>query len=377
MQAKSGFFRKIDWPVALFLVFSIFIALIMTPIYFWHFGLEWKIILFAVFYAGLTNLSITAGYHRLFSHRSYEANNLMKFLFLMIGSSAYQGSAYKWSVDHRRHHSKVDQDDDPYSINKGFWYAHMGWLFFKEDHPEIPTSNQDLKKDFWVKFQHKNYVPLSIFFGFLCPSLIGWALGSFWGGLLIAGLLRIVLTQQSTFFVNSLSHTLGTRPYADDISARDSIIVAILTHGEGYHNFHHKFQSDYRNGIKWYHWDPTKWTIQLLAVLGQAKKLKTISHTEILRAKLQIEEMKLKSKGFSDEKILHLKERMLAAENQIKKLNEDYKKLKEEYKRFKTEFSSEEKLKQIKHEIKLAQIEFKKNLEQWKIYLRHPEPLRV
>ena len=94
------------------------------------------------------------------------------------------------------------------------------------------------------------------------------------------------------------------------------------------------------------------------------------SHTEILRAKLQIEEMKLKSKGFSDESILQLKEKMLTAQNQIKKLKEDYKK-------FKHEFSSEEKLRQIRHEIKLAQMEFKMNLQQWKTYLRHPEPLRV
>ena len=107
-----------------------------------------------------------------------------------------------------------------------------------------------------------------------------------------------------------------------------------------------------------------------MAIFGQAKKLKTISQTEILRAKLQIEEMKLKSKGFSDEKILHVKEKMLSAQNQIKKL-------KDEYKKFKSEFSSEEKLSQIKHDISQAQMEFKIYLEQWKFYLSHPEPIKI
>jgi stearoyl-CoA desaturase (delta-9 desaturase) len=365
-MSDKKWYQKVDLPVALFFTITPVAVLILLPIYIIYFHFPVSIAVFALVYAALTNLSITAGYHRLFSHRSYEAPWLTKLIFLLIGASAYQGSALKWSSDHRRHHTFEDTEKDPYGINKGFWHAHMGWLFKKEIVSQ-PVKAPDLEKDKLVVWQHKHFIPLSIFMGFIFPMIIGYFLGSAFGGLLVAGALRILVTQQSTFFVNSLSHYLGKRPYEGDITARDSIIVAILTHGEGYHNFHHKFQLDYRNGIRWYHWDPTKWTIRALSFVGLARKLKKMSNYDILKAKVQNEARRLQEKGWSNEKVEHMKARVLESMAR-------YRALRDEYDRRRKEMAvvSREKLAQIQLEMKLAKIEFQNSLKQWQITLSAP-----
>jgi len=363
--------KHIEWSTALFLIITPIIAVVGTPLYIVNVGFQWPLFLFALVFAAATNLSITAGYHRLFSHKSYDAHPIAKALFLLIGASAFQGSALKWSSDHRRHHAHIDGEKDPYNINEGFWYAHMGWLFWKES-VSLKIQAPDLEKDWMVKAQNDYYVPLAIFMAFGVPTLIGWAMGSALGGLLIAGVLRVVVTQHSTFFVNSLCHTLGKQTYSKEISARDSIFVAFLTHGEGYHNFHHKFQIDYRNGIKWYHWDPTKWTIRTLNWMGLATKLRQISNAEILKARLAAEEAELKLQGYADERVQMVKEKILAAQVKIKKLVEDYEQFKRDaaQKRVELREAYDLKLLEIKHELEVAQLELKVGLKQWRVYTR-------
>lgn len=355
---------RIYWPTTLFLSITPLIAFIAVPLYFVYEGFPLGILAFSLIFAILTNLSITAGYHRLWAHKSYEAHALVRAFFLLVGASAWQGSALKWCSDHRKHHLKVDSDEDPYSISKGFWYAHMGWLFFKES-VDQDAKAPDLEKDWMIRIQHNYYVPIAIFMSFGVPAWIGYFMGAPWAGLLIGGVLRVVLTQQSTFLVNSLTHTFGHQTYEDDISARDSLLVAFLTHGEGYHNFHHKFQFDYRNGIRWYHWDPTKWTIRFLAVVGLAKRLRRISEEEILKARLQMEEIRLKSKGFSQEKVLQIKEKIITAQLNLKKLREEYLRLKNDM-----SLNSQIKLAQIKAEMAHAQAEFKMALQLWNMLLK-------
>lgn len=359
--------KRIDWPVALFLVLNPLLGLIGTLVYYFYFPFDYRILFFAIIFAGATNLSITAGYHRLFSHRSYEAHPLIRLFYLLIGASAFQGSALKWSADHRIHHSKVDSDADPYSIEKGFWYAHMGWLFLKDMEANNPRA-ADLEKDWMVVFQHKHYVLLALLMGFAFPTFVGYLIGSPFEGLLIAGALRIALTQQSTFFVNSLCHTLGRKTYSDKISARDSFFVALLTHGEGYHNFHHQFQLDYRNGIKWYQWDPTKWTIRTLAFLGLAKKLKRISQQEILKARLQMEAIHIQSKGYSKELTEQMREKILTAQHSIKRIQEDCANLKTEM-----SLASKAKVQHLKLEADVKRIEFHAAMKQWQAYLKGPQ----
>lgn len=360
--------KQLYWPTLLFFSIIITSTLIAVPIYIYFHGFPLDIALFALAFSGLTNLSITAGYHRFLAHRSYEAHPIAKLFFLLIGASAWQGSALKWCSDHRKHHLKVDSDEDPYSISKGFWYAHMGWLFWKES-VDQPISAPDLQKDKLVYLQDKYYVPVAIFMSFAVPTLVGWAMGAPLAGFLIAGALRVVLTQQSTFLVNSLAHTLGSKTYSDDISARDSIIVALLTHGEGYHNFHHHFQIDYRNGVRWYHWDPTKWTIRFLALIGMAKKLRYISEQEILKARLQMDSLRMRSRGYSHDKMELVHQRILAAQESVKHLRQDLEKIKQD-----VSTSSSAKIAQLKLDLELAKIEFRYARKQWKRMLQAPAP---
>lgn len=353
---------QFDLTTSLFLTLNPLISVILTVYYLYNHRMPWAILAFSLVFAAATNLSITAGYHRLFSHKSYDAHPLMKTLFLLVGSSGFQGSALKWSSDHRRHHSKIDSEADPYNIHEGFWYAHMGWMF-RKDSVNLAIQAPDLEKDPQVVFQNKYYVWIAIATGFLFPMIVGHLLGSALAGLAIAGGLRIALTQQSTFFVNSLCHTLGRRTYSQDISARDSFFVAVLTHGEGYHNFHHKFQIDYRNGIRWYHWDPTKWTIVTLKWMGLASKLRMISSAEILKARLQVDSLKMKGRGFSEERLEALKEKILAAQTQMRKLSEDYSRMKNEF-----QDAQIARLENLKAEMRIAKLEFKMGMKVWRIY---------
>ena len=363
---ETPWYKKINWTVASFLTITPLAVAIALPLYIYYYNFPLGLAIFALVFAAITNLSVTAGYHRLFSHKSYEAHGLTKLWFLLIGASAFQGSALKWCSDHRRHHSHEDTEKDPYNIHRGFWYAHMGWLFLKSS-VDQPIRAADLEKDPLVMWQHRNFIPLSIFMGFVFPTIVGYFFGSPFGGFILGGALRIVLTQQSTFLVNSLSHTLGKRTYSEDISARDSIIVAILTHGEGYHNFHHKFQFDYRNGIRWYHWDPTKWTIWFLSFVGLARQLKKISQFEILKAQIAMEAMYLRRKGWSDEKVEQMKEKVLKSMAQYRALKEDY-----ERRRSEMAEASRQCLVQIKWEMRMAQLEFKASLKQWQWAQRAP-----
>ena len=230
-------------------------------------------ILAAVFYT-LTAGSITAGYHRLFSHRTYKASKAVKWLYALFGAAAYQHSILKWCMDHRLHHRFVDTDLDPYSINKGFMYAHIGWMLQDQTYPPNAEAYvRDLERDPIVVFQHQYYLWLAIGVCFVLPMALGWMLGSALGGLAVAGFLRLTLVHHATFFINSLCHFWGERNYTNDHTAKDNLLAAFFTFGEGYHNFHHTFANDYRNGIRWYQWDPTKWVIRSFAVFSLAYDL--------------------------------------------------------------------------------------------------------
>lgn len=281
--------REIDWVNTLFLTLTPLLTLITAPLYFYYHGANWPIIALAIIFYFITGLSVTGGYHRLFAHRAYKAHWSAKAFFLLFGAATFQNSALKWASDHRVHHVHVDDDHkDPYSIGKGFWWAHIGWIFFKEDPTKAAKFPKDLLNDKLVMFQHNYYMPIAILMGFGLPTLLGYFLGSALGGFLIAGLARIVFVHHCTFFINSLCHMVGTRPYTDTNTARDSAVMALFSYGEGYHNYHHFFPVDYRNGIKWFHYDPTKWLIKSLSLIGLTSDLKKVNQKIIDKAVLEM-----------------------------------------------------------------------------------------
>jgi len=234
-------------------------------------------------------LSITGGYHRLWAHRAYQAHWSLKAFYLLFGAMAFQNSVLVWASTHRIHHANVDDvDHDPYSINRGLWYAHIGWML--RDYPSSRTdySNaRDLLDDRLVMFQHNYYLPLALFMNIGFPALLGWAMGDVMGYLMVAGLLRLVVNHHVTFLINSLAHYWGRRPYTIENTARDNDLLAFLTYGEGYHNYHHLFQWDYRNGVRWWQYDPTKWLIASLSWVGITRELRRVPEFRIQRAMLQ------------------------------------------------------------------------------------------
>jgi stearoyl-CoA desaturase (delta-9 desaturase) len=278
---------KFSWVNTSFLIATPALTLMLMPWQIWAHGFSaWD---FAIFFVMMcaSGLSVTAGYHRLFSHQTYEASSLVKFFFLVFGAGAFQNSAFKWCSDHRYHHRFVDKEGDPYSINKGFFHAHMGWIFYT-DPPERSFDNaKDLADDKLVAWQHRNYLWLSVLTGFVLPTFLGWLVDRPFAGFIWGGLFRVIFVHHGTFFINSLAHTFGTRPYSTKNSARDSWWLAFFTNGEGFHNFHHAFANDYRNGLRWYHWDPSKWLILSLNGLGLSHNLQRTPEAHILKAKME------------------------------------------------------------------------------------------
>lgn len=280
---------RINWTNSSFLIGTALLTVTAVPVYLWQVGIDAFQLGLFLFFAIATGLSITLGYHRLFSHKAFQAKWPVRLATLVFGAAAFENHALAWVSDHRRHHKHTDHDDDPYDISKGFWYAHIGWILFKLD-PEPPWDNvNDLRKDRLVQWQMKYYLPIALSVGFIIPALLGWWYGGAQGALgafLLAGVARVTAVQHMTFFINSLCHTVGSRPYSSRCSARDSWVMALFTFGEGYHNYHHEFQHDYRNGVRWWQWDPTKWTIWTLEKFGLVHGLRRVGEERVLAAQL-------------------------------------------------------------------------------------------
>lgn len=275
------------------------IAAIGVPIYALTVGISGGIWLAALALFIFSGLSITAGYHRLWSHRTYDAHWSVRFLFAMGGAMSLQNSVLHWASDHREHHKHVDHDDnDPYSASRGFWYSHIGWMLreYQGDKYHDYSNVQDLQRDKIVMWQHKHYLLLTLLMNVGVPVLIGALMGEIIAAVLVAGFLRLVVNHHTTFFINSLAHIWGNRPYTERNSARDNGVLAFMTFGEGYHNFHHIFSGDYRNGIRWYQFDPTKWLIRGMSYVGLAKNLKRASDYQIEKARMEVMWLRLQER---------------------------------------------------------------------------------
>ena len=275
----------------LFIIGYHLLLLAVLPFYFMHYVPSWTLasISFGLLY--ITGLAVTAGYHRLFSHRTYKAHPAFEAVLIFFATMATQGSALRWAYEHRNHHAFVDTDRDPYSIKKGFWYAHFLWLFEKPK-PIDEKVVADLMRKPLLRFQDRYYPYLMIATNVLAVGLLGWALNDYVGAFVIGWLLRMFLLHHFTWFINSLAHTWGARPFCQEQSAVDNYVICLLTFGEGYHNYHHTFAHDYRNGIRWYHFDPTKWLIWTMSKLGLVQNLKRVQHYSV-QEKLLIDRKRL------------------------------------------------------------------------------------
>ncbi|MGH7198667.1 MAG: acyl-CoA desaturase [Candidatus Omnitrophota bacterium] len=289
-SVKSG--KKLVWKNILFFGITSLLALVGVPLYAHFVGfkkVDWAIF---TFMAVATMMSTTFGYHRLFAHRAFKAHPFVIFLNLFFGAATFGGSVLNWASGHRIHHKYTDTEDDPYNIKEGFWHAHMGWFLSRKEKIVDYDNVKDLSANKFIKHQHDHYALWAVGTGIALPLAVGYAAGSFWGAFFLGVCGRLFFIHQSIFLINSACHMLGKATYSLDESARDSWVCALLTHGEGYHSYHHRFPSDFRNGVRWYQWDPTKWMVKLLGLFGLAWDLNQTPEVKILAARTETEHLR-------------------------------------------------------------------------------------
>jgi len=260
----------------MFLFSLILLATVVgLPIYAYFYDFSWVDWTMFVSLYMITGLGITVGYHRLLTHRSFKCPDWVKMAFLIAGGMALENSALRWCGDHLRHHSRCDKEEDPYNATLGFWHSHCGWIFWKDPYRD-PKYQTRLLQDPLIVWQNQYYLPI-VLTGLFLPFVVGLLYNGWIGGIgcfLLAGLARTFFVLNSTFFINSICHIWGDQPHGQANSSRDSWWISLLTFGEGYHNYHHMYQSDYRNGIRWYDFDPSKWLIWTLSKMGLAYDLR-------------------------------------------------------------------------------------------------------
>jgi stearoyl-CoA desaturase (delta-9 desaturase) len=360
--------KNLNWPIIIFLITYQLLVLIMAPFYFYYTPPSGGIILAAVAAFLLTGISITAGYHRLYSHRSYKANRAVEIVLMFLGTMAGQGSVLRWANDHRFHHNYVDTDRDPYSIKKGFWHAHMLWLFEKR-----PPINEkivaDLMKNKLVVFQDKHYGILFVMTNLLVSLLVGYFFSDILGALYLVWWVRLFAVHHCTWFINSLAHTWGSKSYSGEFSAVDNYLISLLTFGEGYHNYHHFFATDYRNGIRWYHFDPTKWLIWSLNKLGLTKNLRRIDQYKIQKQVLKNDKDLLlnKIKQFTDIKTEVVERKVQEAYDSMMNRMVEIKALKEKYMVLKKEEAMHNALKDVKFEMNQMKEKLYQDFKNWQL----------
>jgi len=238
------------------------------------FFFSWKALLFAmVMWWVAGSLGIGMGYHRLLTHRGYKTPRWIEYFLTTCGTLALEGGPIFWVATHRLHHQNTDRDGDPHSPHDGGLWSHMGWILtgrtLHNNANELLPYVPELRKDrfhAWISRWH--WIPITALGG------IVFAIGG-WRFLLWVIFFRTVLGLHSTWLVNSATHMWGRRRFATHDNSRNSLWVALLTFGEGWHNNHHAFPQSARHGMAWYEFDPNWYGIAILRLLGLARDVKT------------------------------------------------------------------------------------------------------
>ena len=261
-------------------------GLVAATLLLWGWGFHWTDLGLLLGMYAATVLGITVGFHRLFTHRSFETNGVVKFALAVLGSMAVQGPLFKWVGLHRRHHQHSDTPDDVHSPHhggggvrgflQGFWHAHIGWAF-KADPPDLVRYTPDLRKSRALRVANALF-PAWVALGLVLPGVLGGLISGtwrgVWTGLLWGGLVRVFLVHHVTWSINSACHLWGMRPYKSGDRSRDNMVFGVLALGEGWHNTHHAFPTSVRHGLRWWQPDASYWVIRALALVGLAWNLK-------------------------------------------------------------------------------------------------------
>jgi len=262
------------------------LGLIAAPFFLWGWGFRWTDLGLLLGMYLLTALGITVGFHRLFVHRSFETYMWVKVIFAVLGSMAVEGSLIQWVGQHRRHHQYSDTPEDPHTphhhgrrllgLLRGFWHAHIGWLFDAEP-SELARYVPDIPASAALRRTSPPF-PLWVVLGLVVPGVLGGVITlsweGVWTGLLWGGLVRVLLVHHVTWSVNSACHLWGSRPYNSNDMSRNNVVFGVLALGEGWHNTHHAFPTSARHGLRWWQIDVSYWVIRALALLRLAWNVK-------------------------------------------------------------------------------------------------------
>ena len=257
--------------------------------------------IFAVMYL-LVGFGVTVGFHRLLTHRAFEAPAAVRAALAAFGSMSVQGAVIHWVADHRKHHTFADEDGDPHSphthggdgwrgVLKGLWHSHTGWLFDRSKRTEVRRFAPDLLKDPAIRFVDRWFLGW-VALGLLLPFgaglvLSGWEVTAGLSALLWGGLVRIFLLHHATWSVNSICHMYGSRPFAIEDQSRNNPAVALVTLGEGWHHNHHAFPTSARHGLQRLQIDPSYAVIRALELVGLARDVKRPRPQELDRKRVR------------------------------------------------------------------------------------------
>ena len=264
---------------------------ILAYFYINNYGFSTTELLFTIVSYYVCNITVGIGFHRLWSHTSYKTTKAVEFILIMLSAATLQGPVLMWASDHYKHHSHTDEEQDPHSPLKysnkilGFLWSHMGWMIFASKESKTITRLVLVKlgSNKLVMWQFKNYWAIAVFMNFVFTAMLGYLItGNMQGaaaGIIFMGIGRAI-QQQATFLINSLCHFFGSRKYSTNTSG-DIWWLAPFLLGENWHNYHHAFPMDYRNGFKWYQFDVHKWIIYLMSKIGLAWDLNRTSDIRI------------------------------------------------------------------------------------------------
>ncbi|WP_033443633.1 acyl-CoA desaturase [Saccharothrix sp. NRRL B-16314] len=272
-----------------------FIGVAVAIVLLWNKLVGWSDMVALVIMYSIAILGISAGYHRLLAHRSFQTNRAIKVFLVWAGTIAGQGPALIWTAHHRRHHRVADKPGDPHSpylddepgwrgALKGLWHSHMGWLFDKDLTSDPIRYCPDLARDKDIRFASNHFVGIVVG-GIVFPGFIGLAITQTWQGFLTAvlwgGLVRFFLANHVTYAVNSVGHYFGRRRFDTPDESRNVAWLAIPSFGEAWHNNHHAFPKAAFHGFYWWEVDLTAIFIRGLETVGLAREVVRIPKDRI------------------------------------------------------------------------------------------------
>ena len=264
-------------------------GLVAAIILLWGIGFSWVHLGLLLGMYLVSTIGITVGFHRLFTHKSFETVWPIRMGLAIAGSLAIEGSVFKWVAMHRLHHKHSDQEHDPHSPHthgggfwaaiRGFYRSHIGW-FFEPNPADLDRYIPDLTRDRFLK-AISNLFPLWIVVSLALPALLGGLITMSWLGALLGfiwgGLVRVLFVHHITWSINSICHIWGTQPFRSHDHSRNNLIFGILAFGEGWHNNHHAFPTSARHGLRWYQIDFAYFLIRGLELVGLAKRVRVPS----------------------------------------------------------------------------------------------------